>query len=104
MADKIEDPKETAEPESPKRGRPTGKASKPKRENYADQLKQLRTRVGFARSLFRFASPSLVVGRGVEPRLLRRLRLLLLSMWLLLLSPAPAAMSQARRNLTFSRK
>ncbi len=53
MADKIEDPKETAEPESPKRGRPTGKASKPKRENYADQLKQLRTRVGFAVSVLK---------------------------------------------------
>ncbi len=53
MSDKAEDLKETAEPESPKRGRPAGKASKPKRENYADQLKQLRTRVGFAVSILK---------------------------------------------------
>ena len=54
MSDKTEDPKENGEAEQPKRGRPTGKA-KPKRMNYADELKTLQTKVKFAASILKRA-------------------------------------------------
>ncbi len=45
MAEELKDT--NGESESPKRGRPTGKV-KAKRQNYADDLKQLRARVEMA--------------------------------------------------------
>ena len=65
MSDKNQTDESAAETESPKRGRPAGKTNKPKRENYADQLKQLRTRVGFAVSLLKkVTSAQKSVGAG----------------------------------------
>lgn len=48
MADKQQTNDEViSDTESPKRGRPTGKA-RAKRQNYADDLRQLQARVEFA--------------------------------------------------------